>query len=206
MKAGIQPPDNLYGHSKLAAEALVQKASGSDILHTVILRPCLVYGPGVKGNLQRMIEAIASGRMPPLPESHKQRSMVALENLVDAAWLAMDCEAARGRLYIVCDDQPYSTRALYEAIHLALGRTPPHYHLPLSLFRVAAWIGDMGNRLTDNAMPWDSSAYQRLFGGAQYSAARLKRELNWQARQDFSACLPEMIANLKSKQRPGSQR
>lgn len=201
-----QPPDNLYGQSKLAAEELVQKASGTDILHTVILRPCLVYGAGVKGNLQRMLQAIASGRMPPLPESHKQRSMVALENLVDAAWLAMDCEAARGRLYIVCDDQPYSTRALYEAMHLALGRTPPNCHLPLGLFQVAAWIGDLGNRLTDNSMPWDSSAYQRLFGGAHYSAARLKRELNWQARQDFSACLPAMVAGLGRKQQPGDGR
>lgn len=196
-------PDNLYGESKLAAEALVQQASGNTIPHTAILRPCLVYGPGVKGNLQRMLQAIDRGRMPALPDSHQQRSMVALDNLVDAAQLAMDCDAARGRLYIVCDNPAYSTRALYQAMHKALGRSPPGYHLPLGLFKLAAWIGDLGNRLSDEAMPWDSSAYQRLFGGAHYSAAKLKRELHWQPRQDFSACLPDMVADLHNELPPG---
>jgi nucleoside-diphosphate-sugar epimerase len=200
------PPDNLYGESKLAAEALLQQASGNGIPHVVILRPCLVYGPGVKGNLRRMLEAIDRGRMPALPDAHQQRSMVGLGSLVEAARLAMECSSAGGRLYIVCDDHDYSTRALYDAMHQALGRAVPGYRLPLGLFRWAARLGDLGNRLGGAAMPWDSAAYQRLFGNARYNAARIKRELGWQPRQDFYSCLPEIVAEMRSRQRPGHGR
>ncbi len=195
-----RPPDNLYGESKLAAESLLKQASGATIPHTVILRPCLVYGPGVKGNLKRMLEAIDRGRMPPLPRSQQRRSMVGLENLVDAARLAMDNSAARGRLYIVSDDQDYSTHMLYDAMHAALGRSTPAHRLPLGLFRLAALLGDFGNRLTDGAMPWDSASYQRLFSSASYSAARIKRELGWQPKQNFIGCLPDMVAAMRAEQ------
>ncbi len=197
------PPDNLYGESKLAAEALLQRAAGNGIPHAVILRPCLVYGPGVKGNLRRMLEAIDRGRMPALPQTHQQRSMVGLGNLVDAARLAMDSRSARGRLYIVCDDHDYSTHALYDAMGQALGRPAPGYRLPLGLFRWAARLGDLGNRLSGAAMPWDSAAYQRLFGNARYNAARIKTELGWQPRQDFYSCLPDIVAEMRSRQRSG---
>jgi nucleoside-diphosphate-sugar epimerase len=197
------PPDNIYGESKLAAEALVRAAGQSHPLHTCILRPVLVYGPGVKGNLERMLRAIANGRMPPLPNSGKQRSMLALDNLVGAAWLAMDRNCANQRTYIVCDDARYSTRWVYEAMHRALGRPLPRYTPPLALFKFAARIGDLGNKLTDNAMPWDSAAYERLFGGACYSADRLKSELGWRARVDFEQSLPAMVQAL-ARDRVGS--
>jgi nucleoside-diphosphate-sugar epimerase len=189
-------PDNLYGESKLAAEKLVLQAGSHHAMHSCILRPTLVYGPGVKGNLQRMLRAIASGRMPPLPASDNRRSMVALENLIDAAGLAMNSDSANRRTYIACDDHPYSTRRLYEAMHQALDRPLPRLRVPLALFRLAALAGDVGNRFTDNAMAWDSAAYQRLFGNAWYTAARLKQELGWQPRVDFEQSLPDMVQAL----------
>jgi nucleoside-diphosphate-sugar epimerase len=163
-------------------------------MHTAILRPALVYGPGVKGNLARMLSAVARGRMPPLPDSGKQRSMVALDNLVDAATLAMENDAAHGRTYIVCDEQPYSTRAIYQSMMHCVQRPLPAVSLPLGLFKLAARAGDFGNLLTDNAMPWDSSAYERLFGPAVYSAGRIKQELGWRPRVDFAQVLPAMVA------------
>lgn len=189
-------PDNLYGESKLAAEGLVQAIGQKYPMHTCILRPTLVYGPGVKGNLERMLRAIARGRMPPLPDSGMQRSMVALDNVVDAAWLAMNRDEANQRTYILCDATPYSTRQIYEAIHRALHRPLPRFTLPLSLFSLAGHIGDLGNKVSDNAMPWDSAAYERLFGNACYSAARLENELHWQPRSNFEQVLPSMIKSL----------
>jgi UDP-glucose 4-epimerase len=186
-------PDNLYGESKLAAEGLVHAIARKHPMHTCILRPTLVYGPGVKGNLARMLRAIARGRMPPLPDSGNRRSMVALNNLVAAAWLAMERDDANRRTFIVCDATAYSTRQIYEAIHRALGRPLPRFTLPLSLFRLAGHVGDLGNKLSDNAMPWDSAAYERLFGNACYSAARLEGELGWQPGCNFEQLLPAMI-------------
>lgn len=193
------PPDNIYGESKLAAEQLVNAAGDDGAMHACILRPALVYGPGVKGNLERMLGAVARGRMPSLPDSGKQRSMVALENLIEAAWLAMERDAAGGRTYIVCDDTGYSTRFLYESMQRALHRPLPRYTLPLFLFKLAARLGDLGNHLTDNAMPWDSAAYERLFGEARYSAASLKQELGWQPRINFEQALPSMVAALSEE-------
>ncbi len=78
------PPTDAYGRSKLSAEQLVLMRVGSG-MHVSILRPTLVYGHGVKGNLRRMIDAVAAGRFPLLPDTSNRRSMVALSDLAEAA-------------------------------------------------------------------------------------------------------------------------
>ncbi|WP_295884172.1 NAD-dependent epimerase/dehydratase family protein, partial [uncultured Thiohalocapsa sp.] len=75
-------PADAYGRSKREAEALVLRAGREQGLHVCNLRPCLVYGPGVKGNLARLIEAVDRGRFPPLPELGNRRSMVGLDDLI----------------------------------------------------------------------------------------------------------------------------
>lgn len=193
------PPDNIYGESKLAAEGIVLETASSTGMHASILRPALVYGPGVKGNLERMLRAVSSSRMPPLPDSGKQRSMLALDNLLEACWLAMDSDAANQRIYIACDNVSYSTHQLYRAMMNASNRPLPRFGLPLRLFQWLATLGDWGNRISDNGMPWDSAAYERLFGEARYSAERLKTELGWQPQLEFAEALPAMVAALRTE-------
>jgi len=102
-----QVPEDDYGRSKREAEIRVLQAGKENGMHVCNLRPALVYGPGVKGNLKRMMQAIAQGKFPPLPEFGNRRSLVSLTDLVTASWLAMEQEQANGKTYIVCEAQPY---------------------------------------------------------------------------------------------------
>jgi nucleoside-diphosphate-sugar epimerase len=189
------PPEDAYGRSKRAAEALVLAAAGG--LHGCVLRPTLVYGPHVKGNLRRMIDAVAAGRFPPIPEFHNRRSLVGVGDLASAARLAMTSPAAGGRTYIVSDGIAYSTRTLYEAILAALGRAPPRWHLPAGLLRAGARLGDLLEAGSQRRMPLSSPVLRRLAGSACYRADALRAELGWEPTGTFFDAVADMVGQRR---------
>jgi UDP-glucose 4-epimerase len=186
-------PADAYGRTKREAEALVLRAGAEHGLHACCLRPCLVYGPGVKGNLARLIDAVDRGRFPPLPELGNRRSMVGLDDLLAAARLAMDLPAAAGGTFIVADGVQYSTRSLLVDIATALGRPVPRWTLPKWLLRLGARVGDGLEALIGRPMPLNSATWQRLAGSACYRADRLRETLGWEPRQTFTSALPAII-------------
>ena len=173
------PPETPYGRAKRAAEERVQTVGQSSGLHTVNLRLALVYGPGMKGNVPRWIDAVRRGRFPPLPETGNRRSLVHVDDVVQAALLAAAHPAAQGQTYLVTDGQPYSGRELDLLIRRALGRPAPRWTVPAGmLYGVAA--------LTDGVLRWAGrrerpcrSALDKLLGWACYSSARIERELGY---------------------------
>jgi nucleoside-diphosphate-sugar epimerase len=187
-------PTDAYGRSKREAEALVLRAGTEHGLPACCRRPCLVYGPGVKGNLARLIDTVDRGRVPPLPELGNRRSMVGLDDLIAAASLAMDLPAAAGGTFIVADGMAYSTCGLLVDIATALGRPVPRWTLPVWLLRLSARVGDGLEALTGRPMPLNSAAWQRLAGSACYRADRLREALGWEPRQTFGDALPAMLA------------
>jgi len=187
------PPTDAYGESKREAERLVLDASRGG-LHASVLRPTLVYGAGVKGNLQRMLEAVAADRFPPLPELHNRRSMVSVSDLAEAAWLAMTSDAANGRTYIVADGVDYSTRALYVAMCNALGRKPPSWCLPRWVLVFGAHAGDFLAWASGKQMPISSEALVRLCGSACYRADRIRQELGWEPAEDFYRVVGQVVS------------
>jgi nucleoside-diphosphate-sugar epimerase len=188
-------PEDAYGRSKREAESRVLEASKGG-LDVCVLRPTLVYGPGVKGNLQRMLEAVASGRFPPIPEVGNRRSMVSVRDLAEAAWLAMTKESARGQTYIVADGVDYSTRDIYIAMCQALGRKAPSWCLPLWVLAAAARGGDFVARASGKPMPVSSAALERLCGSACYRADRIRAELGWEPVDDFYRVVGQMVESV----------
>lgn len=186
-------PDSPYGRSKKEAETQVLDAGRRSGMHVCVLRPALVYGPQVKGNLYRMIEAIRTHRFPPLPDTGNRRSMVSVDDLVDAAWRAANNPVANGQTYIVSDDQPYSTRQLYEWICLGLGRDIPRWTLPVWPLHLAAHAGDALQRFTHRAMPFNSHVFQRLTGSACYVADKLRNDLDWRSGSNLQSILPRLV-------------
>ncbi|NCC40397.1 MAG: NAD-dependent epimerase/dehydratase family protein [Gammaproteobacteria bacterium] len=186
------PPTDAYGRSKLSAERLVLRRAERG-MHVSVLRPTLVYGQGVKGNLRRMIDAVAAGRFPPLPDTHNRRSMVSLSDLAEAAWLAMTLDAAKGRVYIVSDGVDYSTHAIHLAIRTALGRPAPSWSFPLWLLTAGARLGDLLEHSTRRPMSFSSAALARLCGSACYRSDRLRAELGWSPRATFNDVVGEML-------------
>lgn len=188
------PPETLYGRSKLEAERLVWEIGKRAGLHVSCLRLPLVYGPGNKGNLHKMMAAIDRGVFPPLPEFGNRRSMVHVADVVRAALLAADQPSANGRCYIVTDGRGYSTRELYELICRALGKPIPAWHVPLRVLTLLGGIGDAIGRVRGKRFLFDSDALEKLAGSAWYSSERISRELGYRPDMTFPGALPELIA------------
>ncbi len=187
-------PETPYGASKREAERLVLE--GGYVPEPVVLRLSMVYGPTRRGNLPRMIEAVARGRFPPLPETGNRRSMVHVEDVVEAALLAARHPRAAGQTYIVTDGRGYSTRQIHAWICDALGKPRPGWTLPLGVLQMVARLGDGVGALRQRRFAFDSQALDKLVGAALYSSARIERELGFQPQRDLRAALPEIVAFL----------
>jgi nucleoside-diphosphate-sugar epimerase len=185
------PPENAYGRSKREAEDLV--LHGGYVPHPVVLRPALVFGAGVKGNLQTMLEAVARNRFPPIPEVGNKRSLVHVADLVDAALLAARTPDAAGKCYIVADPRPYSSRELYDAMRRALGRGESGMAIPRWMLTLGAKLGDVIGKARGRRFVFDSQALSRLVGDAWYSSARIQHELGWKPRRTLDEGLAEML-------------
>jgi len=187
-------PETPYGRSKLEAERVALEIGRRTGLHVTCLRLPLVYGPGNKGNLFRMIAAIDSGVFPPLPELGNRRSMVHVADVAQAALLAAETPAAKGQCYIVTDGRAYSTRELYALICRSLGKAVPSWHVPTSVLKGLAVMGDAIGMLARKRFVFDSDALDKLIGSAWYSSEKISRELGYKPACRFEESLPEMIA------------
>jgi nucleoside-diphosphate-sugar epimerase len=199
-ESGKALPSTAYGRSKLAAERLVLDCGKRAGLHVVCLRLPLVYGPGNKGNLFRMIAAIDRGFFPPLPPVRNRRSMVHVTNVVEAALLTATSPAANGQCYIVTDGRPYSTRELYEKICHGLGKRIPQWSISIGVLRVLGHMGDAAGRIRGKRFVFDSDALEKLIGSAWYSSDKLFRELGYRPSITFEGALPELVAWYRKAQ------
>jgi len=126
-------PTDAYGRSKLAAENALRQ---SGVPYT-ILRPVLVYGPGVKGNLARLLQL--AGKPWPLPFGgfSNRRSVLARQNLVGAIHFALESPATAGETYLVADPEPVTLAEIVTAMRAGLGRRPGLVSIPISLLAMA---------------------------------------------------------------------
>ncbi len=190
-------PSTAYGRSKLAAERLVLSEAARRGFEGVCLRFPLVYGAGQRGNMARMIAAIDRGRFPPPPAGVNQRSMLHVENAVEALLLAGQHPAAAGQTYLVTDAAPYSTRELYDAIRAALGKSRVNWAVPAWAFRVLASAGDAGRRVLRRRVGFDSEALQKLLGTAWFSSDKIARELGYRPARTLHDAMPQLVAEYR---------
>ncbi|MEO8332686.1 MAG: SDR family oxidoreductase [Gallionella sp.] len=160
-------PQDPYGISKWQAEQALQRIARDTGLEVVIVRPPLVYGPGVKGNFISLLAAIDKGVPLPLAGANNARSLVYVGNLVDALIACATHPAAAGQTYLVRDGEDVSTALLVRKIADALGRNSRSFYFPPALLRAAA------------AMLGRSAQIARLFGSLRVSDAKLRSELGW---------------------------
>ena len=132
-------------------------------MHVSIIRPSLVYGPNVRGNLKLMLSGIEKGWFPPLPETGNKRSMIHVDDLVRAILLVVDDDRANGEIFIATDGAPYSSREIYNAMCGVVGKLIPKWSVPKVLFDLASL-----------ASPRIKYKLNKLLGDECYSSAKLE--------------------------------
>jgi len=195
-------PITEYGRAKLEAERLVLALGRDRGMHVCVLRLPLVYGPRVKGNLLQMIKAIDRGQFPPLPEAHNKRSMVHVDDVIQALRLAAENPAANRQVYLVTDGQTYSTRQMYDMIRAALRKPAVCWSVPLGLLRLAAGVGDAIGSVQGRPFFFNSMMLDKLLGSAWYSSEKIERDLGFKPTQTLETALPAMVEEYRRK---GSQ-
>ena len=163
-------PEDAYGVSKLEAEEALKRIGTDTGLETVVLRPPLVYGPGVKGNFLRLLRLIERGMPLPLASINNRRSLVGVANLADAIIACIAAPVAAGKTYLVSDGEDISTPQLISRLANAMGMTP--YLLPCPSVLLNSGAALLGKR----------AVASRLTGSLQVDSGRIRRELGWQPR------------------------
>jgi nucleoside-diphosphate-sugar epimerase len=192
-ESSIAEPMTSYGRAKLEAERLVLEAGKKHGMHVCNLRLPMVYGRDNRGNLWHMIAAIDRGRFPPLPETGNKRSMVHVDDVIQALQLVLEDTDIRGRTYIVTDGQAYSTRQIYIAIHEALGRAVPRWTIPVGMLRATARLGDVIGGIQGRSFVFNSGTLEKLIGSAWYSCRRIEAELDYRPTRTLTDGLREMV-------------
>lgn len=186
-------PQNPYGVTKLAAERVVLQEL--PLPCPVVLRPALVYGPGSKGNLDLMIRAARRGFFPSITFPPNRRSMIHVQDVVQACLLAATHPAACGQAFILTDGGEYSTNEMLAWIHEAWGKKPGP-GLPFAALEAAAALGDMVERLGILA-PFNGDRLSKLAGSARYSNAKIRRELGFAPAWDLRRGIREMVLGMR---------
>ena len=175
-------PEDAYGTSKWEAEKVLAGMATETGLQVTVLRPPLVYGPGVGANFLRLMHAIERGWPLPFGAVDNLRSLIYVENLADAVLRCLRESASAGRTYTI-SDMDVSTPGLIIAIARAMGRKPKLFRCsPVLLRSCGRVIGqrDTMQRLLDSLVV-DSSAFRReLQWTPRYSNDEgLSRTVNW---------------------------
>jgi len=163
----IHPVDR-YGYSKRLAEETVLSYGEQKALEVSILRPALVYGPGVKGNLRTLQKAIQKGWCPPIPETGNRRSLISVQDLAQAAWVVARSPRTQDKVYVVTDGVAYSTRHIYEVLSRIAGRQPGRFAVPKWLF----WLV--------TKLAFKPQVFEKLFGSEFYSDMALSQDTGWE--------------------------
>lgn len=164
----VPGPSDAYGISKLEAEQGLWVIAAETGMEVVIIRPVLVYGPGVKANFRNMMKWLNKGIPLPFGAIHNQRSLVALGTLVDLIVTCLEHPDAAGQVFLVSDGEDLSTTQLLRRMAQALGKSP--FLLPVP----QCCLSGMARILGRHALA------QRLCGSLQVDIQKTRQVLGWE--------------------------
>jgi nucleoside-diphosphate-sugar epimerase len=177
-------PHNDYALSKWEAEQGLLEISRETGLEVVILRPPLVYGPGVKANFLRLIRMVERGLPLPLGAIHNRRSFLYLGNFVDAIRLCVEHPEAAGQTFLLDDGDPVSTPELIRALARAMGRPARMLAVPVGVLKLAGAL--VGKR----------AAVARLASSLLVDSSLIRSRLGWMPPFSMEAGLAATVAGL----------
>jgi UDP-glucose 4-epimerase len=161
-------PEDFYGKSKSEAEIQLLQLAKDTGMEVVIIRPTLVYGPGVKANFASLLKLVSKGS--PLPFGcikDNKRSLVSVKNLVDLIVTCIDHPKAVNQVFLVSDDHDVSTASMVKHMSQALGKSSMLLPVPLWCYRV---VGKLTGK---------TDVVDRLLGSLQVDITHTKNTLGW---------------------------
>jgi nucleoside-diphosphate-sugar epimerase len=195
---------NWYAQTKLDAEAEVHRAESAHGLDTVVLRPATVYGPGSKEVVGEIARAIEGRHMLLIDRGRAVAGLCYVENLIDAALLALRHDAAPGQAFNVSDGLSTSWREFTDDLAGGLGCPRVRWSAPYRLANGVGFSLEHGYRLLRRAtgltLPplLSRQAVQVLGKNQDFSAAKLREMLGWQPRVDYAAGLETTLEWLRT--------
>ena len=177
-------PLDPYARSKLEAEQALREVADETGLDVVVIRPPLVYGPGVGANFARLMRLVEKGIPLPFGATDNRRSLVALDNLVDLVVRCIHTPQAAGQAFLVSDDDDVSTAWLLREIAGAMGRPARLLPVPPSMLRL---VGRLTGRLDE---------VDRLCESLQVDIADTRATLDWEPPFGVKAELRETVAHF----------
>lgn len=183
-------PEDAYGISKNEAEDALRRISSETGMEVVIIRPPLVYGPGVKANFLRLLTAVYRGSPLPFASIQNKRSFIFVGNLVDVIVECLSHPKASGQTYLVSDGVDVSTPELVRRLSHAMGKPARVFPFPPRTLKMASVF--FGN----------SVSIDRLLNSLMIDLSKIRRELDWNPPYTFHHGLQETtewFINLKDK-------
>lgn len=181
-------PDTIYAQTKAAAEELVLTARRGDTDEPmgVVLRLAAVYGSHMKGNYPRLVSAIRKHRFRHIGSGDNRRTLVHVEDVIQASLLAAEHSTAPGRLFNVTDGSVHTMREIVDAICAALKIKPPRLSVPELPVRLAAGAAEVVFRIAGRTAPVNRASLNKLLEDVAVSGARLQTELGFQPKVPLS--------------------
>ncbi len=138
--SSLNNAEGAYGKSKREAELEILDIASRSNMRVNIIRPALIYGPGVKGNLKSMLKGIEQGWFPPLPNISNKRSMVHVDDVVRCISYINNNLNSNKQIYNLTDNQEYSSSEIYDILCQVLGKKIKKFRSPMILFTLLSFI------------------------------------------------------------------
>jgi len=177
-------PSDPYGLSKYEAEVLLHEQAKEFSTEFVILRPPMIYGRGLKGNLVTLIKAVHLGIPLPFGCIENRRSVISLANLVDIITIVMTHPKAGNEVFCVSDGKDISLRSLVEIIGVVLYKSP-------RLIPVPGWILAIAFRVIGR-----KDLVNKLLSNLRLDSSKTKRVLNWHPKADINTELTSSVESV----------
>ena len=160
-------PQDPYAVSKWEAEGSLWEVAGGGRLEGVVVRPPLVYGSGVGGNLRRLLRALDGGWPLPFGAVDNRRSLIGVWNLADLHATTLEHPEAAGETVLAADGEDLSTPGLLRRLARGLGRPARLLPVPVGLLRLAGRVLGRADEV------------ERLCGSLRVDAGKARRVLDW---------------------------
>lgn len=183
-ESDVEDPQDPYAISKCEAEQGLRRIAAETGMAVVIIRPPLVYGPGVKANFQSLMRAVGKGVPLPLGAIDNRRSLVGIDNLVDLIVTCIDHPAAANETFLVSDGEDLSTPELVRRIARALGKPARLFPVSPALLKAAATL--LGRR----------EAVERLLSSLQVDISKTRDLLGWRPPVSVDAGLTRAVSPI----------